>query len=490
VLGGGRVRNRAPEALPGSPALLIHKAAEERQSAMSTVEAVSYSFRKPITRPVPEDARKAGRITIDGRVFLILAKVRELLTIQGRTPSKDTVQLWAKSECVHIGRMIEREKLPGPAGGKESWYLEEDILAIKRALELEAEADGEYIAPEGRCICAAEVTKRYGWDHKTLDSWAVGCPHRRSGEPATLTVIKRPNDRRKWYLISELDEIKQTLANRYEKTKPGEARRFKGTYKTADGQDVIALRLAARQYAIPLPTLKIYIQERKCPYFPGGQLPCQWVDPSHPGPKVPVVLPSDMARLKAAINKAVSDGKRVNTERWMDYQEIGRHYDVTSIDDYKLLCEMVRTMRQNKELPARRIVREHPGRRGRRKRVWVHDVTVLDQLLRREEEVPSLGSDKQPSSPEPPVVAEEAPTPHESDRPSTRTGRPRSDLTMEVQAFCYEQHQGPAQQKLPAIRLAAMRLFGIDRAPKEDAHVTLYAKRYSQKTGLPWKSRS
>ncbi|HLN30034.1 MAG TPA: hypothetical protein VK395_19990 [Gemmataceae bacterium] len=71
-----------------------------------------------------------------------------------------------------------------------------------------------------------------------------------------------------------------------------------------------------------------------------------------------------------------------------------------------------------------------------------------------------------------------------------RTGRPRSELTLQVQRFCYERYMrnGPGD-KLPLIRREAARLFGV-RAPKEDSHVTLYAKRYAEKTSSPWSTRN
>jgi hypothetical protein len=63
-----------------------------------------------------------------------------------------------------------------------------------------------------------------------------------------------------------------------------------------------------------------------------------------------------------------------------------------------------------------------------------------------------------------------------------KRGRPTSEQTEAVYKFCYEHYV--AGQKLLSIREKAARVFG-NRAPKEDAHVTEYAKRYAKRNRLP-----
>ncbi len=61
-------------------------------------------------------------------------------------------------------------------------------------------------------------------------------------------------------------------------------------------------------------------------------------------------------------------------------------------------------------------------------------------------------------------------------------GRLRSDEVEEVQKYIYD--RWIKGDKLSAIRAGAVDDFGAQRAPKEDAHITLQAKRYAAKHGL------
>jgi hypothetical protein len=68
-------------------------------------------------------------------------------------------------------------------------------------------------------------------------------------------------------------------------------------------------------------------------------------------------------------------------------------------------------------------------------------------------------------------------------QPKTRRGRKPSLETAQIYEYCYTRYiRG---DKLTAIRLAATRLFPKATPPKEDRDVTLYAKRYAQRNGLP-----
>jgi hypothetical protein len=62
-------------------------------------------------------------------------------------------------------------------------------------------------------------------------------------------------------------------------------------------------------------------------------------------------------------------------------------------------------------------------------------------------------------------------------------GRPRLAQTEVVMKFCYEDYVGTTL-KLATIRAKAKQRFG-DRAPKEAAHVRIYAARYAKRYGLP-----
>jgi hypothetical protein len=64
-----------------------------------------------------------------------------------------------------------------------------------------------------------------------------------------------------------------------------------------------------------------------------------------------------------------------------------------------------------------------------------------------------------------------------------RSGRPRSAETAAVYQFCYESYGGA---KRSIIRRRAAEVFGVPRAPKDDAAVTIYARRYAEDNNLPW----
>jgi hypothetical protein len=70
--------------------------------------------------------------------------------------------------------------------------------------------------------------------------------------------------------------------------------------------------------------------------------------------------------------------------------------------------------------------------------------------------------------------------------PKRRGGRRADAETARVHEFCFDRYiKG---DKLAIIRRAAEPLFG-SRAPKEDGHVTTYAKRHADKNGIPWTPR-
>lgn len=104
------------------------------------------------------------------------------------------------------------------------------------------------------------------------------------------------------------------------------------------------------------------------------------------------------------------------------------------------------------------------------------DLQALDDLCSgRRLPAETLGSE----------TAETPTLPAEPEQPN-KGGRPRSAQTAEVEEFCYEGHK--RGDKLSSIRLAAERLFG-NKAPKQDAHVTLNARRHAEKNGLPFTPR-
>lgn len=72
-------------------------------------------------------------------------------------------------------------------------------------------------------------------------------------------------------------------------------------------------------------------------------------------------------------------------------------------------------------------------------------------------------------------------------------GRPISPKTQDMHEFCFNEYNKGT--KLSRIRAQAVTLFGKELAPKDDGHVTTYAKRFSEKTKRPltrpenpWKS--
>jgi hypothetical protein len=69
-------------------------------------------------------------------------------------------------------------------------------------------------------------------------------------------------------------------------------------------------------------------------------------------------------------------------------------------------------------------------------------------------------------------------------RSPSKGGRPRSELTAQVQEFCYQQYIGNAI-KAPIVRRDAERKFGPARAPKSDAEVTILAHRWAKRQAPP-----
>jgi hypothetical protein len=66
-------------------------------------------------------------------------------------------------------------------------------------------------------------------------------------------------------------------------------------------------------------------------------------------------------------------------------------------------------------------------------------------------------------------------------------GRPPKKQTKELHKYCYERYV--RGDKLSAIREGARQVFGA-RAPKQDGHVTGYARRYAEGEGLPFTTRN
>jgi hypothetical protein len=69
-------------------------------------------------------------------------------------------------------------------------------------------------------------------------------------------------------------------------------------------------------------------------------------------------------------------------------------------------------------------------------------------------------------------------------KPKNPGGRPVSERAERVQRHCYEGYT--RGDKLSSVRAAA-RLFGEQVAPKQDGHVTTYARRYAERNGLPFR---
>jgi hypothetical protein len=125
----------------------------------------------------------------------------------------------------------------------------------------------------------------------------------------------------------------------------------------------------------------------------------------------------------------------------------------------------------------------HYPRLGR-SQAWVYHEGDIERVAayRRGEELPLLGEsangDTSPSISQPIPNASETPIP----RRNNVGGRP-SDTAAAVKKFCYERYiKG---DKLAKIRSEATNVFGEKAAPKQDGHVTMYAKRYAEKHGLP-----
>jgi hypothetical protein len=115
------------------------------------------------------------------------------------------------------------------------------------------------------------------------------------------------------------------------------------------------------------------------------------------------------------------------------------------------------------------INRPHPRIPNGRVRVW--HLADIERYLAWRQGKPVIGSAG-------PATAATAP----SRGGPPRGGRPRSEATEAVLRFCYERYN--AGDKLSSIRVKARQRFG-NRAPKQDGHVTGYAKRYAARTGKP-----
>jgi hypothetical protein len=70
-----------------------------------------------------------------------------------------------------------------------------------------------------------------------------------------------------------------------------------------------------------------------------------------------------------------------------------------------------------------------------------------------------------------------------------RGGRPLQKATREVYQFCYEQYLNP-ENKVAHIRHLARVKFGDKLAPKQNGHVTTYARRWAERNGLLFTTRS
>jgi hypothetical protein len=91
--------------------------------------------------------------------------------------------------------------------------------------------------------------------------------------------------------------------------------------------------------------------------------------------------------------------------------------------------------------------------------------------------------EQSPQHPVPVVIVGHAPPPGPAAKPNGR-GRPsETGMTAQVYAFCHERYI--AGDKLSVIRQKATKKFGAKAAPKEDSHVTMYARRHAEAKSLP-----
>jgi hypothetical protein len=235
-----------------------------------------------------------------------------------------------------------------------------------------------------------------------------------------------------------------------------------------------------------------------CRFLEGGRpLRSQMVNPARPRARgrVLVALESDVLALK---DKRLPGGPAVPYRDgdgvWLTAKEVEARYPVTR----RLVqwwAGRPSRLHPGKAIWSRPIPNAARHRRGSPGRVTVYlEAHVQACVAGRESRHPNTGnrggrprvSREEPGAP----AVRPVPAPPDGDArqrtaaPGKRRlgGRPRSRSTEALEKFCYDFYVGKGLTAAAVLTKAAKQ---FEDAPKEEAHVRLYARRYAERHGLP-----
>jgi hypothetical protein len=394
-------------------------------------------------------AFRAGRVTYEGVTWVSARKaVAELRQVTGRHNQYIPFALCFKwrRRCPHLNGRGLRARLFkfGEAGPAKLWYCEEDVLLIKQAL---------------------------------LKRKAV----RPARPPATE---RRPRKRR------PIDT-------------------FDGVFDEPEGRRFTVSR-AVKESGISKGRLRLYCEELPEAFrgpFPDGRLPSEWRRvPGSPYHRVRTVAESDLHKLKGVVAQVINprSSRPADSHRRM-LTEIYDRYRVTGAGDRIVVGCYLTRLRETGALEARQDVRAGRGNRGW-SAAWLYDVRELDKLLAGRPIAEAAraflahgggGADSSAGTgpPDagqafPPAEGRTAPEPYRGEDPQQKGigGRPLSEFTTRLKERCYELCYGPQQLKMPLVLRKLKEEFGA-KAPTDEAHVRLYARRHAKDHGLPRERR-
>jgi transcriptional regulator with XRE-family HTH domain len=327
---------------------------------------------------------KQGRITREGQVYLSSKRSLRELRVRGAPRIRHSYLVnWANGPCIRLGgKKLGGKKFRFNARGRgEWWFLEKDILRLKRSLIKEAQAklrkpktfpdklrqlrlDAGYSQPE----FAAKV----GVSRGTIQNWESGSYQPRP--PVDQVLFEVLGVSPKQLKIVEWDRRRQSCPHHS----------FDGIFHDAKGRvSGYSIRKSASESEISKDRLQRFVKrlpEPFCSIFPEqGVLPSELkLVPGTKKFRQRAICPKDLNTLQSGIADILYGGPRPPNLRTAD--EICDKYGVDGFDRF-WARKLLRTLARNKTLMAKQLPRKQiKGLRGW-SIPWVYDVNEVSRCL-------------------------------------------------------------------------------------------------------------